>query len=164
MNNIANAALLKKLGARAWDNSEVECILLVGAYLEKKPLKSTKVVTMSNHDNGVETDVHLPLAGPLRSEGSVITDKGLLAFLKTNFPVNQDSTPHALLANMGGLKGFSDITSIRKQLVENVPELSGLLSDTAGRLVKTDLEPEIIDVAPDCREVAFAKYCEGLGL
>ena len=156
--------MLKKLGAIAWDNSEVECIFLVGAYLEKKPLKSTKVIMMSNHDNGVETDVHLPLTGPLRSEGAVINDKGYLAFLKTNLPVSKDLTPHAILANLGGLKGFNDITSIRKQLVENVPELSGLLSDTTGRLVKTDLEPKIIDVPPDCREVAFARYCKKIGL
>ncbi len=164
LNNIANAALLKKLGAIAWDNSEVECILLVGAYMEKKPLKSTKIIMMSNHDNGVEADVHLPLTGPLRSEGAVINDKGYLAFLKTNLTVSKDLTPHTILANLGGLKGFNDITSIRKQLAENIPELSGLLSDTAERLVKTDLEPKMIDVAPDCREVAFARYCKKVGL
>ncbi|MCR4291075.1 MAG: hypothetical protein NUV86_12540, partial [Candidatus Scalindua sp.] len=60
--------------------------------------------------------------------------------------------------------GFDDIASIRKQLAESVTELSGLLDNGNKRLVKTDLTPEIVDVAPDCREVAFAKYCEGLGL
>lgn len=164
LHNTANAALLKKLGASTWDNSEVECILLVGVYLENKPLKSTKIISMSNHDNGVEADVHLPLTGPLRSEGAVINDKGYLAFLKTNFPVSKDLTPHAIMANLGGLKSFNDITSIRKQVVESVPELSGLLNDNAERLVKTDLEPKMMDVAPDCREVAFARYCKKVGL
>jgi hypothetical protein len=71
---------------------------------------------------------------------------------------------HALLANLGKLYNFDDISSIRKQLVESVPKLNALVGDSDERLVKTDLEPEIVNVAPDCREVTFAKYCKGLGI
>ena len=49
-------------------------------------------------------------------------------------------------------------------MVEIVPELNALVGNNGKRLAKTDLSPEIANVAPDCREVAFAKYCEGLGL
>jgi hypothetical protein len=110
------------------------------------------------------SDAQIPLADPLKSEGTIINDLGALAFINTNIPVNKNLTPHALLSNLGGLNGFDDIASIRKQLAESVTELNGLLVSSNDRLVKTDLTPEMINVAPDCREVAFAKYCEGLGL
>jgi len=84
--------------------------------------------------------------------------------LNTDLPVDKNLTPHAILSNLGGLNGFDDIASIRKQLAASVTELNGLLDSGNNRLVNTDLSPEIVNVAPDCREVAFAKYCEGLGL
>jgi hypothetical protein len=152
------------LGAKAWDDSGTDCILLVGAHLENKPKESTKVITISNFKNGVEPDAQLPLADPLKSEGAVINDTGTLAFINTDIPVDKNLTPHAILSNLGDLNGFDDIASIRKQLAESVTELNGLLDSGNNRLVNTDLTPEMIDVAPDCREVAFAKYCEGLGL
>jgi hypothetical protein len=164
LENSANVSLLSKMGAKVWDNSGADCILLVGAHLENKPKESTKVITISNFKNGVKPDAQLPLTDPLKSEGAVINDLGALAFIKTNIPVDKNLTPHALLSNLGGLSGFDDIASIRKQLAESVTELKGLLVSSNDRLVKTDLTPEMIDVAPDCREVAFAKYCEDLGL
>jgi len=164
LKNSTNASLLSKIGVKAWDNPNTDCLLLVGAHLENKPQESTKVITMSNFKNGVVPDAQIPLADPLKSEGAVITDNGYLAFLNTNIPVDKNLAPHALLSNLGGLNGFDDIASIRKQLAESVTELNGLLNNGSDRLVKTDLSPEMIDVAPDCCEVAFAKYCEGLGL
>ncbi len=95
---------------------------------------------------------------------TVINDTGSLAFLNTDLHVNKNLTTHAILSNLGGLNGFDDITSIRKQLAESVTELKGLLDSGDNRLVQTNLAPEMVNVAPDCREVAFAKYCEGLGL
>ncbi|MCP5004441.1 MAG: hypothetical protein GY941_10975, partial [Planctomycetes bacterium] len=162
--NSANAAVLKKLAAKPWDNPEVDCILLVGACLEARPPGSARIIAMSNFKYGVEADVQIPLADPLRSEGAVITDDGHLAFLKTDLPVGDDLTTHSLLASLGGLTGFGDIASIRKMLAGVVSELDGLLGSNAERLVKTGLEPHIIDVAPDCREVAFEKLCESKGL
>lgn len=164
LKNSANAAFLRKLAAKPWDNPDVECILLVGVCLETKPPGSATIIAMSNYKCGVEADVQLPLTDPLRIEGAVITDKGYLAFLNTNLPVAEDSTPTALLAKIGGLKDFSTITSIRKLLTEKIPELGGLLSSGTERLVQTDLEPLIIDVAPDCREIAFERLCESKGL
>ncbi|MDR4497529.1 MAG: NAD(P)-binding protein [Candidatus Scalindua sp.] len=164
LKNSANAAILRKLGARAWDGSEADCIFLVGVYLENRPLESTRVISMSNYKYGVEADVQIPLTDPLSMEGTVITDEGFLAFLRTNLPVGKNLTPYSLLADLGGLKNFSDIPSIRKQLAEYIPELNGLLGSNNERLLKTKLEPEIIDVAPDCRELAFEKYCESKGL
>jgi hypothetical protein len=164
LKNSANVSLLSKMGAKAWGNSGADCILLVGAHLENKPKDSTNVITISNFKNGVEPDAQLPLADPLKSEGAVITDTGSLAFLNTDLPVDKNLTPHAILSNLGGLNGFDDIASIRKQLAASVTELNGLLDSGNNRLVNTDLAPEIVNVAPDCREVAFAKYCEGLGL
>ncbi|GAX60179.1 molybdopterin oxidoreductase,molybdopterin-containing subunit/ NuoG subunit of NADHdehydrogenase I [Candidatus Scalindua japonica] len=164
LKNSSNTALLNKMGAKAWDNASTDCILLVGAYLENKPKESVKVITMSNFKNGIAPDAQIPLADPLKSEGAVLTDEGYLAFLNTKLPVGKDLTPYTLLANLGGLNGFEDIASIRKQLAASVTELNGLLESGSDRLVKTNLTPEMIDVAPDCREVAFAKYCEGLGL
>ncbi len=164
LKNSANVSLLNKIGAKPWDNPDTDCIMLVGAYLETKPQDSTNVITMSNFKNGVAPDAQIPLADPLRSEGAVINDDGHLAFLKSNLPVDKNLTSNALLANLGGLSGFDDTASIRKQLVETVPELSALVDNNDGRIVKTDLSPEIVNVAPDCREVAFAKYCEDLGL
>jgi hypothetical protein len=163
LKNSANISLLNKIGAKVWDNPDTDCILLVGAYLENKP-QGSKVITMSNFKNGFVSDAQIPLADPLKSEGTIINDLGALAFINTNIPVNKNLTPHALLSNLGGLNGFDDIASIRKQLAESVTELNGLLVSSNDRLVKTDLTPEMINVAPDCREVAFAKYCEGLGL
>jgi len=49
-------------------------------------------------------------------------------------------------------------------LAESVTELNGLLDSGSNRLVETNLTPEMVNVASDCREVAFTKYCEGLGL
>jgi formate dehydrogenase major subunit len=164
LKNSANVSLLNKIGAKAWDNPDTDCILLVGAYLENKPQESTKIITMSNFKNGFVSDAQIPLADPLKSEGAVINDLGALAFINTNIPVDKNLTPHAILSKLGGLNGFDDIASIRKQLAESVTELNGLLVSSKDRLVKTDLTPEMIDVAPDCREVAFAKYCEDLGL
>jgi NADH dehydrogenase/NADH:ubiquinone oxidoreductase subunit G len=164
LENSANVSLLSKMGAKVWDNSGADCILLVGAHLENKTKESTKVITISNFKNGVTPDAQLPLADPLKSEGTVINDTGSLAFINTNLPVGKDLTPHAILSNLGGLNGLDDIASIRKQLAESVTELSGLLDSGSNRLVNTDLAPEMVNVAPDCREVAFAKYCEGLGL
>ena len=164
LKNSANAAFLSKIGAKPWDNPEVDCILLVGVCLETKLPAPAKIIAMSNYKCDVEADVHIPLADPLRSEGAVLTDKGYLAFLNTNLPVGDDSTNTSLLAKIGGLKGFSTITSIRKLLAEKVPEFNGLLSRGTERLVQTDLEPHIIDVAPDCREIAFERLCERKGL
>jgi formate dehydrogenase major subunit len=164
LKNSANVSLLSKMGAKAWDNSGTDCILLVGAHLENKPKDSTKVITISNFKNGVEPDAQLPLADPLKSEGTVINDTGSLAFLNTDLPVDKNLTPHAILSNLGGLSGFDNIASIRKQLAESVTELNGLLDSGSNRLVETNLTPEMANVAADCREVAFSKYCEGLGL
>jgi hypothetical protein len=164
LKNSANISLLNKIGAKAWDNNKADCILLVGAYLEDKPKESTKVIKISNFKDGVVADAQIPLTDPLRSEGSIINDDGYLAFLKTNLPVDKNLTTHTLLANLGGLNGFDDISSVRKQLAEIIPELNALVANSAERLVKTDLVPEKVNVAPDCREVAFAKYCEGLGI
>ena len=95
--------------------------------------ESTKVITMSNFKNGVSANAQIPLTDPLRSEGAVINEDGHLAFLKTNLPVDKDLTPHSLLANLGGLNGFDDISSIRKLLVESVPELNALVSEQRTR-------------------------------
>ncbi len=164
LENSANVSVLTKIGAKSWNNADADCILLVGAYLENKPQGSTKVITMSNFKNGVTPDAQIPLADPLRSEGAIVNEDGHLAFLKTNLPVDKDLTPHALLASLGNLNGYNDMASIRKQITESISELNALVVNNAVRLVKTDLAPEMVNVAPDCREVAFSKYCEGLGL
>ena len=153
----ANLALLKRLGAKAWDQWQADCLVQVGTDLAQSG-DTTKVINLSNFSQ--KGDAQLPLVDPLRTEGAFLTESGRLALLNTNIPVAKEETGHALLGQLANLNEFASLSELREQLVAEVEELNGLQLATTSRLIDTKLDIALADVASDSREEAFADYVQ----
>ncbi|MDT8448289.1 MAG: FAD-dependent oxidoreductase [bacterium] len=155
-----NLALLKRLGAQAWDNPSVDLLVSVGQAAPNPQAKQT--LLLSNHESAA--DLRLPLADPLRSAGAFLNDQGQLALLNSPLPVADEQQGYALLAELAGLGALKELSALRQALAGEVSEMAPLTNGLKGRLVATGLAPELASVAMDSREAAFAAFVAAKGL
>ena len=151
-----NLSLLKKLGAQPWDNQAVDLLLAVGQ--DPGAHKANLVISL-----GVlaGAQIQLPLADPLKSKGTFLTESGDLAQLNSLLSEDQG---FLILAQIGGLPGLNSLDQVRHALAQEVKELAGLTQLNGARLVPSGLAPLIADLAPDSRELAFTHYVATKGL
>ena len=147
-----NIAFLKRIGAQPWQDTGVDCVVLVGIMM--KPEQASKVISFGK--TGFEVDISFPLTDPLRTEGAFLTETGTLAMLKTSLPVIESEELHNLLGLLAGKT--RTLTELRGELVSEVVEFEGLQNNPVQRLLPTKLSPVLASVAPDGRELDFREY------
>lgn len=157
----ANVSLLKQLGGVAWSEENVtDLLLLIGVDTPFGLPETTKEITLNNFEQ--RGQVHFPLTDSLREEGAFLTEKGQLALLKTEIPVNPEENARTILCSLINEELPSDLDSIRNEMVQQVPELKNLTGSLEGRLVDTDLAPIMENVASDSREKGFQEHVRTL--
>ncbi|MBF0454141.1 MAG: FAD-dependent oxidoreductase [Magnetococcales bacterium] len=162
----ANVALLTRLGATAWNPATVsDVVVLVNTQAETPNTESANIIAISAHDVGSPAGLHLPIADVLETEGAFLNRDGNLGLLGCGLADPGDQAGYRVLARLAGLDDLTDLGNLRRSLVDEVPELKGLIShEGSSRIVKTDLSPELTAAAMDNREAAFATHMAQLKL
>lgn len=160
----ANVALLNKLGAKVWDQSSVDCLVLIRTYMDHKPTNVKTLISLSSYSMTQGADVNLAIADVMTTEGAFLNETGALGLLKTAAPANQANVAYNMIGELGSLQGFASLTEIREALALKVPELKALTAGSTSRLIETALGAEIADVQQSAKEAAFAAYLRTEGL
>ncbi len=167
LRNEANVALLQKLGASPWQSpNPSDCVVLVGVSMENGDVDAARVISINSDWTGAKADVSLSMADPIETHGAILNRDGNLAILH-RAPLNSSSSQvcgHRLLAELAGAEKLCSLEEVRKELAGEVPEFFALSNPNSQRLLKTELAPVLMPVAPDAREVAFSAHMVELGL
>ncbi|MBF0416967.1 MAG: FAD-dependent oxidoreductase [Magnetococcales bacterium] len=154
----ANVALLTRLGAKPWQNATpVDCLVLINAQVETSHLNGAKVIAISVGSCGplVHAELNLVMADPLMTEGAFLNRDGALTLLQSCLPDAKNRAGHAVLSALANEPGLAKLQTLRQELVQEVPELTSLLTIRNARVAPTGLSPQLVAVADDCRELAF---------
>ncbi|MBF0271603.1 MAG: FAD-dependent oxidoreductase [Magnetococcales bacterium] len=154
----ANVALLTRLGAKPWqDSTPVDCLLLVNVWVDTSHLNGAKVIAMSVGSCGpyIHAELNLTMADPLMTEGAFLNRDGALTLLQNCLPAAKDRAGYWVLSALANEPGLADLQTLRRELVQEVPELAALLNSRGERVAPTGLSPQRVAVADDCREMAF---------
>ena len=162
----ANVALLSSLGATAWNSDrESDVVVLFGTAAETPKTDSANVVLISTYSGDKGTGIHVPIADILETEGTFLNRDGNLASLECGLADPGDKAGYKVLARLAGADSLTDIATLRKALVAEVPELNALIALNDGtRIIETEMAPQLVAAARDSREMAFAAHMKQLKL
>ena len=162
---LANIALLDKLKAKRCCNTthfkNSDGVILIGSYISKPLPKNIPVVAISNYSVGIEAHSYLNYADQLESNGSFLTTKGDLTFLKSNIKPIHNSM-FKILSYLSNNEKIN-LESIRGELMEIYPILKNKFTSNA-RVVASGIVPKNKAVPPDAKEMAFYKHLQRLKL
>jgi formate dehydrogenase major subunit len=161
----ANVALLSRLGAKPWDQATPsDSVVLVNTTSTTPKTDSANVIAI-NAQTPTKTGIHIQIADVLESEGAFLNRDGNLGSLECGLADPGEKAGFKVLANLAGADQLTDIATLRKALVTDVPELKALIALNDGaRIITTDLAPELVATTQDSREAAFTSHMEQLKL
>ncbi len=161
----ANVALLTRLGATPWDASTAaDSVVMVNTEVDAAQTDSANVVVVNAH-GGPKAGIHIPIADALETEGAFLNRDGALGSLACGLPDPGDKSGFKVLARLAGADNLTDLSDLRKALVDEVPELKSVIGlNGDARIVATDLAPELAAAGLDSREAAFAAHMEQMQL
>ncbi|OFZ77577.1 MAG: hypothetical protein A2451_12635 [Bdellovibrionales bacterium RIFOXYC2_FULL_39_8] len=141
---VTNVAFLEKIGAKPANTktnfNKADGAIILGAYLSKKLPRSIPVVAISNFAIGTKAHSYLHHLDQLERNGSFLNVDGVVRPLA------------------------SDIKSSQPTIAELLAKLSGIDATSGISKEVSKLKVKKAIVAPDAREMAFAKYLHKMGL
>ncbi len=164
INGEANLALLQRLGATPLEGSDADCILSVGSGISRDQAGKASIIALATPGMAPEADQLLPLADPITIDGAILNRDGDLAVLRGSMQNPDDTAGLSTIAALSGSGEMADLEAVRSALAAEVSELAALANLGEGRLIGTDLAPELGGVAADGRELAFRSHMESIGL
>lgn len=160
----ANLALLKRLGATAFDGAGVDCVLSVGSGISKQQAGKASLIALTTPGVTADADQLLTMADPLTIDGAFLNRDGDLAILTGSIQNPEDRAGLTTLAALADNSDLSDLDVVRSSLAAEISELGVITQLNGSRLIKTELAPELGGVAPDGREIGFSSHLKAIGL
>ncbi|MBF0309186.1 MAG: FAD-dependent oxidoreductase [Magnetococcales bacterium] len=162
----ANLAFLKSLGAKPWpDQASADVLVLVNTSLGRLAPTGARLVVLSSQAADSSVDHWLPVADPLEYEGCLLDREGRLARLRPALNSGERRSAYAVLAGLIGDASLQSLTGLRQALVAEVPAMQPVLNGSGGRIGASRLlEPELMPVGADLREMAFSAHMSSLAL
>ncbi|MBF0460955.1 MAG: FAD-dependent oxidoreductase [Magnetococcales bacterium] len=158
-----NVALLARLGAKPWSAATpADWVVLVNTAVATAP--GSRIIAVGSCGINSQAAINLTIADPLASEGAFLNRDGALGMLYNGLPVAGERAGYQVLAALAGASRLANLSTVRAELVQAVPELAPLQTVDGQRVVPTSLAPERVAVAADLREAAFLAHMQSLSL
>ncbi|MBF0154040.1 MAG: FAD-dependent oxidoreductase [Magnetococcales bacterium] len=162
----ANVALLKRLGASAWQTSlHPDTLVMVGTKVES-PVDVARRILVGPYRGDAVVAVFVQTADPLECEGSFLNRDGQVGRLRVALGHAVNRGTAKLLARLlhDAELGKQDV--VQQRLIKEVPELVSLtaLNGDTARVVQTTLLPVLEPAAPDLRQIRFREHMHKMDL
>ena len=137
-------------------------VVLVNTAVATAP--GSRIIAVGSCGINSQAAINLTIADPLASEGAFLNRDGALGMLYNGLPVAGERAGYQVLAALAGASRLANLSTVRAELVQAVPELAPLQTVNGQRVVPTSLAPERVAVAADLREAAFLAHMQSLSL
>ncbi|MBF0426702.1 MAG: hypothetical protein HQL66_12875, partial [Magnetococcales bacterium] len=162
----ANVALLKRLGAVAWQTSlHPDTLLMIGARVES-PVDVARRILIGPYRGDATVAVFVQSADPLEVEGTFLNRDGQLARLRVALGNAANRGIGKFLARLLGDAEMGKLDVVQQRLVGEVPELSALktLNGGSARVVQASLAPVLEATTSDLRQARFKEHMQKMNL
>ncbi|MEO5330428.1 MAG: FAD-dependent oxidoreductase [Magnetococcus sp. YQC-5] len=158
----ANVAVLTRLGAKPWQPTEVDCLVLVNTSVET--LDNNKIIYIGVGRPNSRAAVNLIMPDPLEIGGTFLNRDGALCVLQNVLKDSDDQAGCNVLAALADPSELPNLQTLQRELVQEIPELLPLLSLNVQRTVTTGLPTVRVACAMESQEAEFLEHMHHLGL